>query len=63
MPLDKLLRIIGILMMVFAFISGLYVKITAENGEWNVDSKYSLKMGLFLVGVAIYYLARKRINK
>tara|TARA_R110002049_G_scaffold200299_5_gene370979 strand:- start:5179 stop:5370 length:192 start_codon:yes stop_codon:yes gene_type:complete len=63
MPLDKLFRTLGVLMMVFAFISGLYVKITAENGAWDIDSRYSFKIGLFLIGAAIYYLARKRSTK
>lgn len=63
MPLDKLLRILGIVMMVFAFFSGLYVKISSENGAWDIDSGYTFKIGLFLVGAAIYYLARKRTNK
>lgn len=63
MPLDKLFRTLGALMMIFALISGLYVKISSENGAWDIDSRYSFKLGLFLVGAAIYYLARKRTTK
>jgi hypothetical protein len=60
MTLDKLLRTLGILMMVFAFISGLYLKISSSDGEWSFDSGYSFKIGLFLVGAAVYYFARKK---
>ncbi len=63
MPLDKLFRILGVLMMVFAFISGLYVKLSSENGAWDIDSRYSFKIGLFLIGAATFYLARKRTKK
>ncbi|MBR9831980.1 hypothetical protein [Acidiluteibacter ferrifornacis] len=59
MELDKLLRIIGLVMMGFAIVSGVFVKISSNGGEWNIDSGYSFKIGLFLVGVVIYYLARK----
>jgi hypothetical protein len=62
MPLDKLLRILGLLMMVFAFISGVYVKFSSNGGEWSLDSGYSFKIGLFLIGAAMYYLARKKSN-
>lgn len=63
MPLDKLFRIIGVLIMIFAFISGLYVSVTVEDGNWTSESSYSFKLGLFLIGAAIYYLARKRSTK
>lgn len=46
-------------MMGFAIVSGVFVKISSNGGEWNIDSGYSFKIGLFLVGVVIYYLARK----
>ena len=60
MALDKLLRILGLLMMLFGVISGVFVKFSSNGTDWNIDSGYSFKIGLFLVGATLYYLARKK---
>lgn len=59
MSLARALYVIGVVLMVWAVVSGIYVNYKMSNGESTFTSGYSFKAGLFLFGLLMAYIGRK----
>lgn len=63
MSLARLLYILGIVLMVWAVISGFYFNYKISNGDADFNSGYSFKLGVFIIGALLVYLGRKSSKK
>ena len=59
MSLARILFVLGIILMVWAVISGVYFSYKMTNGDGVWDSGYNFKIGLFFLGVLLAYLGRR----
>jgi len=59
MSLARILFVLGIALIIYAVISGIYVSYKMTNGEGDLTTGYSFKAGLFLLGILLAYLGRK----
>jgi hypothetical protein len=62
MKLSKLLSILGLLLIIYAVISGLQLQYSSSSEGSDFDASYSFKIGTFLLGVILFYLDRKKSN-
>lgn len=60
MTLRRLLYILGIILIFWAIVSGLYVHIEPNNGEFTFDSQYTFKIGTLLAGFLMVLLGRRK---
>ena len=58
MSLSRVLYVVGVIFMVWALVSGIYVSYQMTDGEGTFTSGYSFKIGLFLLGLVMAYLGR-----
>jgi len=59
MSLARVMYILGVVLIVYAFISGAYFTYKMTGDGSSFDSGYTFKLGMFLVGVLLVYLGRK----
>lgn len=62
MTIGRILFIIGILLSVYAFISGLHFHISVNDGDFNFSKGYSFKIGTLALGILLIYVG-KRLEK
>lgn len=63
MTVARLLYILGIILVVWAIISGVHFSFKMSEGGSEWDGGYSFKIGLFLLGLLLLYLGRRSSNK
>ena len=63
MSLARVFYILGILLMVWAVISGANFMYKVADGESTFSSGYSFKLGMFLIGLVLVYLGRRSSKK
>jgi len=59
MSLARLLYLTGIVFMIWAIVSGIYVNFKMSNGAGSFTSGYTFKAGLFLFGLLLAYLGKR----
>lgn len=59
MRLSKLLIIIGVLLIIYAFVFGLQLQFVSERGNTSFSSSYSFKLGSFILGFILILLGRR----
>lgn len=59
MSLARVVYIIGIILIVWAVISGFYFSFDFSEGRSEFDSGYTFKVGLFILGLILIYLGRR----
>lgn len=62
MTIGRILFIVGILLSVYAFISGLHFHISVNDGNFNYSNGYSFKVGTLVLGIILIYVG-KRLEK
>lgn len=63
MSLARILYILGIVLVVWAVISGFYFSYKMSDNGSSFDSGYSFKIGMFLLGILMVYLGRRAAKK
>lgn len=63
MSLARIFYILGIVMMVWAVISGANFMYQVAEGETTFSSGYTFKIGMFLIGLALVYIGRRSSKK
>lgn len=60
MSIYRLFYILGIILIFWAIISGLYIHIESSNGEFTFDSNYTFKLGTLIFGFLLVFIGRKK---
>jgi hypothetical protein len=60
MTLARLLYILGIILIVYALVSGLKLSYTFDAGQSYWESGFQFKLGSFLLGVVLLYSGRRK---
>jgi len=59
MTISKLLSTIGILLIVWAIVSGLNLHYSFSNSGSDFSSGYTFKFGSLLIGIALIFIGKK----
>ena len=60
MSLRRLLYVLGIILIFWAIVSGFYVHIESNNGDFTFDSKYTFKIGTLIAGLLLLFLGKRK---
>lgn len=63
MKLEKLLRILGILLIIYALLSGFHFVYTVNDSGSNFESGYSVKIFALIIGFVLYYFGKRLQEK
>lgn len=63
MSLARVIYVIGILLMIWAIVSGIYVNFNMSDGESTFTSGYTFKAGLFLTGLLMAFIGNRSKSK
>ncbi|MCB0803133.1 MAG: hypothetical protein KDB74_08535 [Flavobacteriales bacterium] len=59
MTLGKVLTVFGIVLIVYAVISGLNLHLTINDGNWIYSNRYTFKIGTIIIGFLLIYLGKR----
>lgn len=62
MTIGRVLYILGIVMILYAVISGIRFHATLADGDWDYAHNYSLKLGTLIGGIILIVIGNK-LNK
>lgn len=59
MTVGRILYILGIVIVVYAVISGIKFHASVTDGDWDYAHKYSLKLGALIGGIVLIVIGKK----
>lgn len=62
MKIGKVLFLLGLILIIYAVVSGFYFHFTISDGDYNYSNGYTFKVGTILIGVILMFLG-KRVGK
>ena len=58
-PIGKVLKILGIALIIYAIITGFHFHFSMSDGEFEFNNNYKFKVGSLIVGVILIVLGKK----
>ena len=59
MTIGKVLYILGIVLIVYALITGFHFHFSMSDGDFEFDNNYKFKLGTLIIGVVFIVLGKK----